>query len=361
MKNILLIGGTFNELGGKPSGLIKKIENCLDGNVTCFNGGTYESLRNIIESTPNYDYVFWFANVEDNSLAKIRNVKDYAPKCMLITSKRNDNSKYDFEELLQRALATKSNLCFEFSKLEDKVFNIRIFDPLGCVWYDGTSIEDAVKSCLDRLSFLSSVTRKPSINKEDSLNIVFDENDKKFLEFVKESANTFHKLMCLPEKVDRFVGNASLRFKTPTRCMNGFPAMRKEDYILISRRNVDKTGISEKDFVPCYLDENDNTIFLGENKPSVDTPVQLRLFRELKNIDYILHGHCYINGAPITKKAIPCGAIEEVEEILKCVNKDDDFVVLNLRGHGCLILSSAERLDEMKNVEFIVRPLPELI
>ena len=364
MKKILIVGGTWNEKGGMPSSIIKKMHKIMNvANV--HNGGNYNDLRKIIESTPKYDYIFWFANVEDNSLEKIRNVKDYAPKSLLITSKRNDNNKYTYEELLQRALSQKANLCFEFSKVADKLFNIRVFDPLGCIWYDGTNINEAIKATLNRLEYLKSVTRKPSINVGEAPNIEFTETDKKFLEFVRESGETFHRLMCLPPDVKRFVGNASLRFKEPTRCMSGFPAIRKDDIVLISRRNVDKTGISEKDFVACYL-EDGNVAYRGENKPSVDSPVQLRLFKQLPNIDYILHGHCYIENAPMTSMAIPCGAIEEVDETIKCIKQNyntlnNNFYVINLKGHGCLIMANADTLDKMREVKFIVRTIPEIV
>lgn len=364
MEKILIVGGTWNKNGGMPSSIIKKMASAMNVART-YNGGSFDKLKTIIETTPNYDYIFWFANVEDNSLEKIRNVKDYAPKSLLITSKRNDNNKYTYEELLQRALNQKANLCFEFSKVADKLFNIRVFDPLGCVWYDGTNINEAIKATLNRLNYLKSVTRKPSINVGKAPNIEFTETDKKFLEFVRESGETFHRLMCLPPDVKRFVGNASLRFKEPTRCMSGFPAIRKDDIVLISKRNVDKTGISEKDFVACYL-EDGNVAYRGENKPSVDSPVQLRLFKQLPNIDYILHGHCYIENAPMTSMAIPCGAIEEVDETIKCIKQNyntlnNNFYVINLKGHGCLIMANTDTLDKMREVKFIVRTIPEIV
>lgn len=46
----------------------------------------------------------------------------------------------DLLTIVQRTLAAKANLTFEFSKTADGIFNIRIFDPLGTVWYDGTDI-----------------------------------------------------------------------------------------------------------------------------------------------------------------------------------------------------------------------------
>ena len=377
---VLIVGGTFDRENGESSGLIDKLGEAIamaamsanNSAVEVYNGGNVEYLKDLLEKTPEKDFVFWFANVS-NDEEKIRDVKSVAPHTLLITSKRNDftddtctKQTYDFEELLQRALAIKANLCFEFCKMPDGIFKMKIFDPLGCVWYEGTDINAAAKAAVDRLIYLLSVTRKPSVNTNDVPEVVFDDNDKKFLDFVRSSAEVFHKLMCLPPDVKRFVGNASLRFKEPTRCMNGFPAMRKDGYVLISRRNVDKTGISEKDFVPCFLDENGNVAFGGENKPSVDSPVQLRLFNKLPNIDYILHGHCYIKDAPMTSLAIPCGAVEEVGETLRLIENaygtyDGKFYTINLKGHGCLIMANTEELDTMKSVEFYVRPLPEFM
>lgn len=372
MKKILIVGGTFDDNGGKASGLISKLAEALtsvDRVITVWNGGKFDVLNEILDETAQYDYVFWFANV-DNTKEKIRDVKAVAPHCLLVTSKRNDfvgdKKKYDLEELLQRALAIKANLCFEFCKVGEKVFNIRIFDPLGCVWYDGTDLKEAADAAVKRLDYLASVTRKASVNEDDVPAFEFNDADRKFLDIIKSSAETFHKLMCLPPDVKRFVGNASLRFKTPTRCMNGFPAIRKEDYVLISRRNVDKTGISEKDFVICHLDDAGNTVYRGMNKPSVDSPVQLRLFKALPNIDYILHGHVYVKNAIITDKAIPCGAVEEVDTVLVAIERgydtyDKDFYVINLKGHGCLIMANADTLDRMNMAEFYTRPLPEIM
>ena len=378
---VLIVGGTFDRENGRSSGLIAKmgksiakavmsVDDFTKISVEVQNGGNIERLKELLSETLENDFVFWFANVS-NKEEKIRDVKSVAPHTLLITSKRNDyvdeeciKQKYDFEELLQRALAIKANLCFEFCKLPSGVFRMKVFDPLGCVWYEGTEIDDAAKAAVDRLIYLLSVTRKASVHTDDVPEVVFNETDKRFLEFVKSSADVFHRLMCLPADVKRFVGNASLRFKVPTRCMNGFPAVRKDGYVLISRRNVDKTGISEKDFVPCFLDDDGNVAFGGENKPSVDSPVQLRLFKELPNIDYILHGHCYVKGAPMTSLAIPCGAVEEVAETIHCIKDcyntcDGKFYTVNLKGHGCLIMAGADELDKMFSVEFYVRQLPE--
>ena len=36
------------------------------------------------------------------------------------------------------------------------------------------------------------------------------------------------------------------------------------------------------------------------SKPSVDSSIQVRLYRILPEINYIVHAHCYAEGAPFT-------------------------------------------------------------
>lgn len=102
--------------------------------------------------------------------------------------------------------------------------------------------------------------------------------------------------------------------------------------------------------------------YCGENKPSVDTPIQLRLYEKLKNINYIIHSHCYIKDAAFTSISLACGAIEEVDEINSTIldtyhSLDCDFYKINLIGHGCTIMSND--VGKLKNVEFVSRKLPE--
>ena len=109
--NILLVGGTFDNDGGKTSSLISKmktyIENHFNLNPIVYNGGFVSVLQNeIIQSVVNFDIVMWLANVA-NEEDKIRDVKAINPKTILITSKRNDSNKYTFAELITRALSMK--------------------------------------------------------------------------------------------------------------------------------------------------------------------------------------------------------------------------------------------------------------
>lgn len=146
-------------------------------------------------------------------------------------------------------------------------------------------------------------------------------------------------------KTERFIGNASLRKLPPQvgRCGKGMPSFRGSDNIIfVSKRNIDKQFIELDNFVPVWLDNN-KLMYSGPDKPSVDTPVQVRLYQTLDHINYILHSHCYIKNAPFTTTAIPCGAIEEYDEIMKLLSDSQidthrNQYIINLIGHGSIIM-----------------------
>lgn len=131
---------------------------------------------------------------------------------------------------------------------------------------------------------------------------------------------------------------------------------------MLAKRNVNKEFIGIEEFVPVYL-ENGKIYYCGENKPSVDTPIQVRMYEKLPNINYMIHSHCYIDGAPYTEKVLPCGAIEEVDEIAKLLETyyDNDnyreFYIMNLIGHGSIMMS--KNPEQLKNVTMVGRQLPE--
>lgn len=126
--NWLIVGGTFDEKGGRPSGFVDKFTKGLKAKV--INGGHYNSINDIIDSigTEGYEYVLWWANIP-NDLPKIRDIKSRYPHIMLVTSKRN-NKEYSKQEIIARALRDKANLIVEFDTTENP-FKIRVSDPLG--------------------------------------------------------------------------------------------------------------------------------------------------------------------------------------------------------------------------------------
>lgn len=370
---ILFVGGNWDLNGGRKSKIVDEFAKNMD-NVDLYNGGNYKDLEKILESSINYDTVIWWANV-DNSLPKIRDVKEVNYKTMLVSSKRNDDEKYSFQDLLQRSFALKSNLTIEFSKVEDK-FHMRLFDPLGNIWYEGEDISECANKMVDRLKFIKGITRESTTSSEENsgalawfFNMFKQEMYKsdgdvivpikeEFLEIVKDYATKLAEATFNTIDVKRFLGNASFR------CPKGFPSFRDGKYIFVSRRNVNKEFISIDEFVPVYLEDN-KIYYCGENKPSVDTPIQVRLYEKLPNINYMIHSHCYIKDAPYTNTALPCGAIEEIDEISSLISEyydgdyNRDFYIINLLGHGSIMMSNSP--EKLRDIEMVGRNLPENI
>lgn len=381
---ILIVGGSFGETQGRPSSLVNQvIEVCSEAEcievLDSINGGTTAELVNAVEKCVDYDAVFWWANVS-NDLPKVRNIKATAPYTLLVSSKRNDDSKYSFQELVNHVLALKANLTFEFKKNDQGLFNMMVFDPLGSCWYNGADIKKAVLATLDRLQFLLSITRQKTYQAEEGVGLVlswyfdrFKENmhpddsdvnipdERRFVEIVRGYAEVFQDILKPAKEVTRFLGNASMRAPQVGRCGKGMPSFRHGDYIFVSQRNIDKQFIELENFVPTYLKDG-KVYYCGNKKPSVDTPIQLRLYERMPKINYMIHSHCYIKGAPFTTKCIPCGAVEEADEVCMTLKRkygmlELSMYTINLIGHGSIVF--AQSLDQLQNIQYYGRTLPE--
>lgn len=370
---ILFVGGTWDLDGGKSSSIVQKFASALS-NVDVYNGGNYNDLESILDKVKDYNIVLWWANVP-NDLPKVRDVKEINYKTMLVSSKNNTDDRYTFQDLLQRSFALKSNLVIEFKRL-DKIYQMRLFDPLGNVWYEGTDIKSCADELIKRLTFIKSIKRESIVSSEENNGALAwffnmfkqemyhdDESvvipiKEDFLRIVKGYATKLAEATFETKDVKRFLGNASFR------CPKGFPSFREGKYIFVSRRNINKEYITIDDFVPVYLDDN-KIYYHGDFKPSVDTPIQVRLYNKLPNINYMIHTHCYIKDASYTDVALPCGAIEEVDEIINAIKKNydndlnRDFYVINLKGHGSIMMSNEPK--RLETVEIIGRHLPEVI
>ena len=361
---VLLVAGTWNLIKnedgtfGKKSGLIEKmcyfllLEKDLD--IDYFNGGNYEDLKSIVEKAKDYEVIFWMANVP-NELPKVRDVKKVNPYAIVIGSKRNhynietNSMEYTFVEVLNKSLLQRNNLTIEFSKLKDtKNFKMLLFDPLGTSWYDGYDLNELVKNMMDRIRFIMTTRRERTFDIPEN-HIVHDNEE--FFQYVRNVAEIFHKTIEHADGVTRFLGNASFR--------------GENEIIYVSRRDVDKAFISKETFVPSYLDKDNKVYYYGEFKPSKDTVVQTRLYKMLPNINYILHSHCYAKDGYFTQTPVPCGAVDEIDEILEVIkekynnNFNLNYYKINLKGHGCIIFGNS--LEDMKQTTYITRHLPEYL
>ena len=363
----LLVGGTFDESIGKPSGYIRKFSEQfkkINPNGVIVNGGSYNDLEAAYRTISDCAVVLWFASV-DNTQDKgmVRDLKKYHPKVLLVTSKNNLDKKYSTQDLIARMLQNKSNLMIEFSTCgEGNEFTGSLLDPLGNMYCSTTSIYELTTKLICRLEKLLKYTRYksvPTLVLPDGY--VPQKVDPIFSGIIRQSADKFHELIH-GTNTTRFLGNCSFR------CEQGFPSFRGNGIVYVSRRNVDKRSIGEDMFVPVSFSTGKDAVeYFGEHKPSVDTPIQLALYERYPEIKYMLHSHCYIERKQSlrdllwTVEPIPCGAFEEFYEIINEypneIPAQSNGVCINLMGHGSIVM--AKDLSIFKDIEYISRPMPE--
>ena len=362
-----IVGGDWGEQP-RSSNLVTQLfayfSRMEDANAQCDNGGYFAAIADEFPKLVDADVILWMPNI-DNEYEKIRNIKELYPTKILITSKRNIDGKYSFAQLVDHALHLKSHLVIEFTGVREdaghKIYSMRVFDPLGNVYAETEDLFTVVNAIHTRVRLLLSLSRQHTTSIGDSISAP---DVPEFYGLVKDYAEIFHSLIHPPEEVHRFLGNTAFRAEYEFRCERGFPSVRDQHLIFVSQRDVDKRYIDQTSFVAVdlnYFAETGNIGYYGNVKPSVDTPIQLRLFSALPNINYMLHSHVYVEGAPFTDHNYPCGSLEEVDEILNTINSDltkTDFAV-NLLGHGSIIFAST--ITYLQNLPYYARPTPERV
>ena len=348
-----LFGGNFNDLGGMPSGYIDTLFDALNAALIGgkkYNGGYYSDLPNLIDKIEDDDIIFWMPNIPNDKPKLIAEIKNRCQKGVLITSKTNSEDKYSIHELISRALSSKSNLFIEFKKKE-KV-EASLLDPLGNIFIKTYYIEELAAAIAKRVMELKSFTRLNSVCAD--FNSQVPKISETFLNIVKDYAKVFDEFVHSPNK-ERFLGNVSFR------CAHGFPSVKIEETVYVSRRNIDKKDITAEGFVPVHLNKDLMAVYYkGYHKPSVDTPIQLMLYNYYPKIRFMIHSHVYIKEAAVTTSLIPCGAIEEFYEIISLYpSRNTAFMKINLLGHGSIILADTQERFIEEPIEFMPRHIPE--
>lgn len=344
MNTLTIVGGDFGQQGGKASYLVSQLAEHLEPEYL-LNGGKLEDLHDFIKKTPlDTSVLIWMPNIDNREEKLLPDIKKLHPKLFLIQSKRVVERNYDDFEIIKRLLNSHANLAIKITKTQNYEFSL--LDPLGNSWLKKGSISSLAKVLKGRLAQIQPLSRRNSQQIGPARRFEIEPD---FLEVVRDLGQTFGTLVRAVNP-NRFLGNAS------TRCMHGFPSQRSGDSFFVSKRNVDKTIISSEQFVEVKLGEA--VEFFGDNKPSVDTPIQLQLYQHYRNINYIVHGHVYVKDAPFTTSVIPCGYLEEAEDIKRVITEQEaSKFAVNMLGHGCVIAGS--HISDLKEFEFVARPFPE--
>ncbi|MDD5587217.1 MAG: class II aldolase/adducin family protein [Alphaproteobacteria bacterium] len=353
MYRAIIVGGTFDRQSGKPSKLASMIAE--NTGWPCMNGGNLSALYGL--DFKDFDVLVWMPNIDNAETKILPVIKQKNPHLTLISSKRVVEKTYSPFAVIDRLLKSRSNLGIMIEK-QDGRYVFKLLDPLGNLYSGTADIAEFSRALLERVDKIRSLTRVPSKSLGPAGENLPAINEA-FIQLARQFGDEFSKHVNAVNP-ERFLGNASARYTDRiTRCCHGFPAFRDAGHYLVSRRNVDKATLSAGDFVAVEPDER-QVKFIGEVKPSVDAPIQIRLFNYFPNVNYVIHGHVYLENAPATKSKIPCGYIEEFDEIVALFPSRESFNFgVNLKGHGCLIMAGDLDYLRKQKDRIISRGFPE--
>lgn len=249
---------------------------------------------------------------------------------------------YTSIDSVSRIFKMHANAVIEIHPTEGRHYHFKLIDALGNCWVDSYQIEALAHGIKLIAEWTNRAIRQPTMR---STRTQLPEHHG--LDKLCQIAHS------IADKVQNDVGNRYFG-NISTRCMKTFPSMRgiEEKKFYVSARNVDKSRITNKDMVFVH-EEEDGLYYVGEKKPSIDTPVQIAIYNQFPEINYMLHGHAYIQDLGIpTDSYYPCGDLREVPEITKRITYPDSHI--NLVNHGFLMYSNnIEKLEKMaRNVSF---------
>jgi hypothetical protein len=72
------------------------------------------------------------------------------------------------------------------------------------------------------------------------------------------------------------------------------------------------------------------------------------MYKEFKNINFIIHGHAYIDGAVTTDHYFPCGDLRELSAVKEKIGINSNEIILNLKNHGFII--GANTIQDLKRI-----------
>ncbi len=345
----LFVCGTYDDQGGRPSKIGKTMfEQMHLPDTALQNGGYFGDLEDVVKSAWKWKKIYWLAKVDEERRSLSKRIKVVNEMAFLAGSMRTD-AALSFADRIHYALERGANLMVEFYEDEGR-YQGRLFDPLGNIFTEYLSDFAVLGSALERTAhYLSGFTKVPATKVGERKMVPVDEA---FLRVVRSYAMKSHAKIAEAIGIKQPMGNASFRF----RCQEGFPSFREEESIYVSRRHLDKRTAGADGFVAV---ERDLPVkYYGDVPPSVDTAIQVRLYQWYPYAKYMIHGHVNIVGAPMTARFVPCGRIEEAQEIISLFpdREAKDFAV-NLKGHGSLIVM--EDLSFMEKIRYYPRRIPQ--
>lgn len=323
----VIVGGTWDENGGRPSGVVAKLAEELRA-TKVYNGGHIADLPTA--SLRDFPLIVWMPKIPNDE------EKRYPIKgrgAVLICSKVMREG-YTRADSVSRIFRMHANAVIEVhweqesSERWKALLGLR--DAMANWWSPpSASLPDVVQGIMDLYWWTKGSIRVGSrrVDRRDSgqLDLLMDLTHK-VADKVENSIG------------ERYFGNVS------TRCQSLFPGARADSgRVLISPRNTDKRRLEADDMVLVDIACPENRVhYYGDRKPSVDTPVQLWIFRSFREINFMIHGHARVKGARDSDSYYPCGDMREAYDIQGLIDAGlahHHCGAINLLNHGFLLYS----------------------
>lgn len=257
MDNTIIIGGNFGEIP-KASSVIEKLSKQLQ--CKTINGGTIEELNNI--NLSGYKVIFWMPNIS-NEIEKHYPKKDVGS--ILICSKvlRDNRNEID---AVSRIFQVHGNAVIAINS-DVTPFKFKLLDALGNCWVE-TSMLAILAGVIEKFVEWTNASIRKSTKQIDLVDFDFSQYER-FVSLNRIVADKFEQVK------GRYFGNCS------TRCGLMFPSMKIDaTHMIVSKRNVSKQRLGTDDLVLTRLLEDGSIEYFGNAKPSVDTPIQISLYRD---------------------------------------------------------------------------------
>lgn len=318
---ILIVGGTWDEDGGRASGLVAKLADEFRL-VKLLNGGNINDLPTDVRA---FDLTVWMPNISNGE------AKAYPRKKrggVLVCSKVM-RPAYTKADSVSRIFAMHANAVIEVRRAAGGgKFVLGLRDAMANWWASpSTNLAGLASGVMDHYWWTKGSIRVGS-QREDHR----DEDVQRLMALTAQVADRVENSIG-----ERYFGNVS------TRCQAMFPGARLGKRVLISPRNTDKRRLEAEDMVMVDIACPGNAVhYYGSRKPSVDTPVQLWVYRGFHEVNFMIHGHAKVKGAPTTKHYFPCGDMREAYEVSEMIETGlahRHCGAINLRNHGFMLYS----------------------
>lgn len=320
----LVVGGEWNVEGGRPSKVIVALADELAADVA--NGGHIDDLP---KNVSGYDLSVWMPNIS-NGEEKRYPKKDQGSVLVCSKVKRVGGTKAD---AVTRIFAVRGNAVIQIRYRLAGKYEFCLLDALGNCWVDPTDDTAALAQAIMELYRWTKGSLRVRSVRADA------------------PTDDLNRLMactrCVADRVENSLGERYFG-NTSTRCQRMFPGAKTEHSVLISPRNTDKRRLEAEDMISVSGDPGEIR-FLGPRKPSVDAPIQVYLFLKLPEVNFFIHGHAKVVGAPATENYFPCGDMREAVEVYQAISRSNTTSgAINLKNHGFLLHS--QTIEEMEEL-----------